>query len=76
MFTKEDVGTVLYVDPRPWYLRMWHFVWFRVLRRKTPTYGTYVITEVVDSAVLTLSSSSDLEDNTHLTVASRPPKWV
>ena len=51
-FTEEDVGSMIYLYPRPWWLRIWHFIWFTVLRRKRKTYGAYVIVDIVDSITL------------------------
>ena len=48
-FTEEDVGKIIIMQPCKWWLKLWHWVWFRVLRRKRPCYGTYQITEVTDT---------------------------
>ena len=54
MFTQEDVGRVLFIDPRPWYLRVWHFIWFKILRKKRSTNGAYIIQSVDSSTVITI----------------------
>lgn len=68
MFTQEDVGRMLFLDPRPWYLRLWHFIWFKVLRRKRPTHGVYIIEEVVDSTTITVDRGCEAGSGDQLTV--------
>jgi len=70
LFTQDDVGRILYIDPRPWYLRLWHFVWFKIFRRKKSTRGAFVITGVQERGmILTLDSTKGRKDGDRFTPA-------
>lgn len=65
-FKKEDVGKFIIIGNPSWIRKLWYFVWFRVLRRKTPTYGMLLITGVT-SGTITVSTGAALKNSDELT---------